>query len=193
LTLEDTLIPRLNFSNFGQVEPDSTLWKISAPLNGAAPTPVQIDTALNNGITPIGVDIQGKTYLVKRITTSTNPGIRDAGKVTVSDRFGDDLKVKLSTQFAGALIGNDPKDQGQPPPGPNTLTPNRLKNAISLLVDTYFKRELLQNVDEIKASIVTTREPTPPTRMTGRVALQVVDIADQIGIVVNQTPADLFT
>lgn len=183
---------RLSFSNFGKSETTRALWKIQAPRNGAGPTRIQEKTALNNGLTTIGVEASGTTYLVKRITTKCLNGalpdyrIRDAHKVTVCDLFAEELKTKIASQFEGGVIGNDPKDQGQPLPGSKVLTPKRLINAIAKLVDEFGKREMLQNIDEIKSSVEAIRETVPATRMTARVQLQVIDLADQIGVVVNQ-------
>jgi len=188
---EAPLIPRLNFSSYGNDSDTSTHWKVKAPLSGAAPTRSQILSALNNGLTPIAVNTNGSTYLVKRITTRSLSGsvvdyrIRDAHKVTVCDRFTDDLVTKVSLTLRGKLIGNDPVGNA-PVPGPNVVTPRVLKTSINRLVRDYGEDDLLQNVATIILQTQAIRETSPSTRLSARIPLQPIDILDQIALKVDQ-------
>jgi phage tail sheath gpL-like len=183
--------PRLNFSGFGGDSQTQGFWQVKAPISGAAPTRTQIKSALNNGITPIGVAKAGRTYLVKRITTKSLTSsvadyrIRDAHKVTVCDRFADDLQARAAAQFSGKKIGNDP-ERGQKVPGPQVVTPRVLKAMISQLVSEYADNDLLENEATINANTIVVREASPTTRLSARVPLDVTDILDQTAMAVDQ-------
>lgn len=184
-------VPRCNFSNFGQDAVSQASWLVKAPLKGTNPTRAQIKSALNNGITPIAVGSGSSTYLVKRVTSRSLSGsvsdyrIRDSHKVTVSDKFGDDLLVKMALNFTGKLIGNDPVD-GQKPAGADVITPKVLKAAINALVDDYVANDMLENASDIKANTIVVREASPTTRLSARIPLDIIDILDQTGLLVSQ-------
>lgn len=188
---EAATIPKLNFDGYGNADAERAKWRIKAPRSGAAPTRTQLKSALNNGITPVGVNQNGSTYLVMRCTTKSLNGatndyrIRDSHKVTVCDFYGDDLKTKTALQFAGKSVGNDPVS-GQRPPGANVATPRVLLAAINKLTDEYGAKDLLQSVDQIKAETVSIRESSPSTRLTARVPLRPIDVLHQIGIKISQ-------
>jgi len=188
---EASLVPRLNFSGYGSDAKTQANWKINAPLNGAAPTRSQLFAALNAGITPIGINSSGSSYLVKRVTTRFLSGsvpdyrIRDSHKVTVCDKFGDDLQVKFSLQMSGKQIGDDPV-KNEPTPGANVATLKIVKALINRLVRDYGDDALLQRVGEIIAATQVVRETSPATRMSAQVQLQPTDILDQIATQVNQ-------
>lgn len=187
---EAPLIPRCNFSSYGNDAKTSTNWKVRAPLSGAAPTRSQILAALNAGITPIGVLSAGRTYLVKRCTTrflnGANPDyrIRDAHKVTICDRYADDLAAKELAQLSGKNVGDDPKKNEEP--NPNTVTPRVYKALINRLSRDYAELGLLQRVDEIIGGTIVIRELAPTTRLSAQIPLQPVDILDQTAAQINQ-------
>jgi len=184
-------VPRLNFSGYGNDAVTSANWKIKAPRSGTIPSRSQIFTALQNGVTPIGVNLNGSTYLVKRITTRSMNGaspdyrIRDAHKVTVCDFFTDDMLAKFNAQFTGKLIADDPAP-GARVPGPNVVTPRVCKAAIIKLLLDYGSNDLLQNVDTIIANTYANRETSPTTRMSGRIPLQPIDILDSTSFAIDQ-------
>lgn len=189
-TLEEApLVPRLNFSGYGDDAASSANWKIKAPLSGAAPTRSQILAALNAGLTPIGVR-NGRTYLVKRITTRFLSGstvdyrARDAHKVTVCDRYADDLLVKAASQLRGKSIGDDPK-KNESLPG-TVITPRVVKAMINRLTRDYGEDGLVQRVAEIILGTIVQRETSPATRMSAQIPLQPIDILDQVAMQVNQ-------
>ena len=184
--------PRTNFAGFGGDELSSRYWKVPAPRDLTAhPTRANFVSALNNGITPVGVDARGKTYLVNRITSRSLSGstadyrIRDAHKVTICDFFADDLQAKMVKNFSGKKIANDPAP-GQPLPGPTVVTPAIYKASVFKLLDDYNDNDLLQDLALIKEATIVQRESSPTTRMAVRVPLRPVDNALQFAIAVDQ-------
>jgi len=188
---EQGISPRCNFSGYGTDANSALIWNLKAPLSGRAPTRSEIVTALNNGITPIGVGLRGDTYLVKRITTRSLNGslndyrIRDAHKRTIMDRFADDLQAKLVLNFSGRKIGNDPV-QGQRTPGPDVVTPTAIRAAVIQLTRDYEALDLIENVAATIAAMIVQRETVPTTRMGIRVPIDVIDIADQFAAALDQ-------
>ena len=184
--------PRTNFIGFGNDGATAPYWLVPRPrLDSALYSRTNIKSALNNGVIPIGVNPNGSTYLVDRITTRSLNGsnndyrIRDAHKVTICDFFGEDLLAKINLQFPGMRIGDDAPD-GAPQPGPNVLTPRRLRNCVFGLIDVYSGNDLLQDVDKIKAATQIQREDNPRTRMGVRVPLRPIDNFKQSAIHIPQ-------
>ncbi len=188
---EAPAVPRLNFSGFGNDANTQAFWQVKAPLTGTIPTRAQLKSALNNGLTPIGVGKSGSTYLVKRVTTRSLSGsvndyrIRDAHKVTVCDRYADDLVTKQALQLSGKQIGDDPAP-GQRVPGPTVVTPRVLKALVDQQTREYGNNDLLENVSTITANTIVVRESAPNTRLSARVPLDIIDILDQTATAVDQ-------
>lgn len=182
---------KCNFSGYGNDASSSTHWFVKAPRSGTAPTRATIKTVLNNGITPIGVNANGSTYIVKLITTRSLNGaspdyrVRDWHKVTICDRYADDLYAKLVANFQGKQIADDPLT-GQRIPGGSVVTPRVMKAAINKLTNDYNELDLLQNVAAILADTQVIRESSPTTRMSARIPLQPIDILDQTATAIDQ-------
>jgi phage tail sheath gpL-like len=187
---EQPLPVRCNYSGFGQDNETQPYWTIKAPRSGSKPTRSQLVSALNSGITPIAVNAQG-AYLVKRVTTkfltaaSPDYRIRDAHKVTVSDRYADDLISKAALQLRGKQIADDPA-ANEPEPNPQTVTPQIVKPLIDRLTLDYAELGLLQRSSEILAGTKVLRETSPATRISATIPLQTIDILDQVAFEVNQ-------
>ena len=184
--------PRTNFAFFGNDAVSGQYWVVPRPrLDSAIPSRTNIKSALNNGVSPIGINPNGTTYLVNRITTRSLNGstndyrIRDAHKVTICDFFGEDLLAKFNLQFPGMRIMDDAPD-GAPQPGPNVLTPRRARNAVFGLIDVYEGNDLLQDVALIKAGTIVQRETSPRTRLGIRIPIRTVDNFYQAALQVNQ-------
>lgn len=184
--------PRHNFSGFGNGPSTLELaWKLPAPRDGTIQSPTALNTAIKNGITPIGVNPNGTTYIAKRCTTRCLNGAnqdfrsRDAHKVTVCDYFADDWGAKLNAQFSGKDLTDDPA-QGQHVPGSQVATPKTIRGALFQQIDDYNNNDQLQNVDAIKAGTVVQREASPTTRASVRCPLQVIDILDQTTTALDQ-------
>lgn len=173
-----------NFDGYGNDNRTGAIWNIRAPRSGASPTAANFQSALNNGITPIGINANGSTYLVSRITARSLTAsvsdyrIRDAHKVTVEDRFADDWITKLVLQFGGMLIGDDPV-AGERTPGARVATRRIVRAALAKLLRDYEDVDLLENVTATIANSTVQRETTPNTRMATRVPLDIVDCLHQ--------------
>lgn len=184
--------PRCNFSGFPVTPTDQTFWAIPKPRDATAiPTRANIVSALDNGLTPLGAFANGNTYLVKRITTRSLNGavadyrIRDAHKVTVCDFFADDLHTKIALQFGGKNLSDDPP-KGARPVGGQVVTPSQVKAAILKLVDDYGDLGLLQRLQEIKDAVVVQRETSNTSRVSARIPLEPVDVADVFANAIQQ-------
>lgn len=184
--------PRTNYASFGNDAATAPYWRVPRPrLDSAIPSRTNIKSALNNGVIPIGVNPNGTTYLVNRITTRSLNGsnndyrIRDAHKVTICDFFGEDLLAKVNLQFPGMRIADDVPD-GATQPGPMVATPRRLRNCVFGLLDVYAGNDLLQDLAKIKEGTIVQRETNPRTRMGIRIPLRPVDNYYQSAIDVLQ-------
>ena len=184
--------PRTSFVNFGNDAVTSQYWKVKkSRVDSAAPTRASIKSALNNGLSPIGVNSNGTTYLVNRVTTRSLNGstadyrIRAAHKVTICDFFGDDAQAKATLQNAGKRIANDPA-RGARPPGPDVVTPTVVRGQMFALINDYDQNDLLQNVPDIKNGTIVQRESNPPTRMSVLIPLQPCDNLEQTAILCQQ-------
>lgn len=188
---EAQAIPRANFAFFGNTPTTSGSWKIKAPKAGTAPTRSQVFSALNSGISPIGVGDAGTTYLYKRVTTRFKNGsvvdyrIREANKVTIEDFFSDDLQIQVVSAMDGKVIGDDPI-KGQPEPAPSVATPRNLKAIVNGALREYFGKGLIQNVADTIANTIVQRETSPSNRMSALIPLEPVDPWDQTAIRVDQ-------
>jgi len=187
----DELGFRTNFIGYGNSSKTQPLWKVPAPrLASAWPTPATIRSLLNNGITPIGVNTNGTTYIVDRFTTRSLNGsqpetrIREAHKVTICHRFADALSRRIVEASDGKVIGDDPPN-GQSP-GPNMFTPRTGKQIVYLTIDEFASNSKVQRADEIKAGSVIQREANPTSRLGIRVPLQTIDNFRQAAIIVDQ-------
>ncbi len=168
-----------------------TLWTVPYPRSGTTPTRTVIKGALNNGLTPIGINASGKTYLVSRITTRSLTNsisdyrIRDAHKVTICDFYADGLQAKFALQFSGKKIGPDPK-KGQRIQGPTVVTPRIALAAINKHTDDWDKADLLQNAATIIANTYCIQEDNPKTRLSAKIPLQPIDILHQSALSIDQ-------
>lgn len=184
--------PRCNFAGFGNDALTAPYWKVPAPRTAsAAPTRADIKSALNNGVSPIGVNPNGTTYLVNRITTRSLNGstadyrIRDSHKVTICDFFADDLYAKTALNYGGKKLADDPP-QGARPPGADVVTPSRWRSGIFGLIDLYDDNDLLQEVAKIKSGTQVRRASSPTSRVSARVPLEPIDCAFQFAAYVAQ-------
>lgn len=183
---------RCNFAGYGNNVNDT--WVIKASRDQTAfPTRNDIKSALNNGFYPVGVNANGSTYLVNRITTRSLSGstsdyrIRDSHKVTICDFFADALLAKVNSQFSGKKIADNPPPGGEAP-GSDVVTPDIYRGAVFTVIKQFEANSLLQRVPAIKAGTVVQRETNPSTRMSCKVPLDTIDIflqsaneVDQVG------------
>lgn len=184
-----------NFAGFGQDEASSRDWYVPAPRDASLhPTPGNLRAALNGGLSPIGVNANGTTYLVNRITTRSLQGstpdyrIRDSHKREITDRFGDAWQAKQILQFSRRKLADDFKP-GVPPPGASVITPKIIKAAQFALIDAFAREDLLgspDQVDRIKAKCRVERDTVNRSRIYTYTPLLTADNAYQFGNVVAQ-------
>lgn len=176
----------VNFDAFGGDAGSQPLWSILAPLDGSAPSSTDIQTAIISGVTPLRVVAGGSTVVVKRVTsryfTLGGPGnsqqvldlrITDSGKVTICDRFFDDLSSLISLRYPRMLIGDDPVS-GSPPPAPGVVTASKIRNTCIEMIQTYAAAGLING----------------PATLDGLVVQRNVNPSSSIGIVVPLFVAD---
>ncbi len=187
----DELGFRTNFIGYGNDAKTAPFWKgPRSRVASAVPTPATLRSALSNGITPIGVNPTGSTYIVDRFTTRSlngaqpDPRIREAHKVTITDRVADALIARLARNNAGKVIGDDPPKGA--PPGPNMATPLTVRMEVLLTIDEFVANSKLQRPDQIKAGTVVQREENPSSRMGIRLPLQTIDNYRQSAIIIDQ-------
>lgn len=167
------------------------LWDMPYPKSGTVPTRTVVKGALNNGLSPISANASGQTYLVMRVTTRSLTNsvsdyrIRAPHKVRILDFYGDAVKTKLSLQFSGKDIIDNPV-KGQVPKSNMVVWPDQVKAAINKLTQDWGDDGQFQNVDAIKADTVCIRETSPSTRVSARIPAQTIDTLDQMAIDIQQ-------
>ena len=184
---------RDNFSLFPVNSADQPYWQLIPSRQGSSVslTQPQVTSALNNGITPLQLINNGQSLqLVKRITTRSLNGsvqdyrVRDAHRVSVPDWWTDDAVYLTQQNYGGLNIAPNPK-QGVPFPD-NSTCPLFWSGALQGLVRKYEAAGQLKNGDQIIAGMITQQETNPPDRMSNLTPLQVIDLADQFFILVEQ-------
>jgi phage tail sheath gpL-like len=197
----DELGFRTNFIGYGSTTTTQPTWKIPASRVAAAwPTPATQRSLLQNGISPIAVSGNGRTYLVDRFTTKSLNGstaetrIREAHKVTVAHRFADAMEARVRAGGEGKVIMDDPPE-GQPPL-PGSYTPRSGKMALYQTLNEFASAAKIQSginpetgvdrLEEQKLGSRVERQTNPSSRMGFVIPLQTVDNFRQAAIIVNQ-------
>jgi len=185
--------PRHNFSLFGQSADTQSKWKLRAPRSAVTPTPTEIQSALNNGTSPIASNRNGSSFLVKLVTTRSLNGsnadyrVRDWHRATGPDFFADDLSAQVIARYQGKDIEDDPPaDQPPLPQNNNAVNSRGFKDTVFEMIDFHNDNGNAKNVSSIKAGTQVQRETTPTNRMSARVPWQSVDIFDQACIAIDQ-------
>lgn len=169
-------------------------------LPGVRPQPVvadrpigsELQSALNNGLTPISMDNAGNCYVCRSITsrsqdTSGNPDYRvyDTAKVTVSDHVADRVESWWAgfVQLNGKAAPDDP--DGEPPP-PGVCTPATVKDGIYGEVLKPMEPQMVVNVDENLPNLVVELADAPDGRFLALIPSDVVEGAYQLAAAVQQ-------
>jgi phage tail sheath gpL-like len=99
------------------------------------PSNTELDSALNNGITPLTSTNSGEVVIVRSITMKSQdsagkPDFRvlDTHKVSVPDAIADDLEVQLADNFAGMKASQDPPEGESPATG--VCTPSMVRDLL---------------------------------------------------------------
>lgn len=136
------------------------------------PTSTQIETALNNGVTPLAAyGTSGASQVVRSVTTrcqdaSGNPNfaVLDTSNVTVPDYVADDLATSYPTDFAGFKVMADPSD-GSQPKIPNVTTPNQIRAWIMKHLKTAEQSGIVMNVDAHAGDLAVALDGSTPGRV----------------------------
>lgn len=190
----------VNFDGFGANAVSAALWQVPGPLDGSAPSASDIQTCLISGVSPLRVGPGNTTSVVKRITTKffdlggtggsqqvLDLRITDAGKVTVCDRFFDDLSALISLRYPEMLIGNDPP-AGSSPAAPGIVTESKIKIACLDVIQTYAAAGLINGPATI-AGLQVQRNTINSSSIGVIVPLFVSDPLHQVLILGLQNPA----
>ena len=102
------------------------------------PTATEIESALNNGITPLAPSANRPGYctVVRSVTTRSlangvpNYAVIDTSIVTSCDHVADDLQAFLATTYAGFKLAPD-SDDGLPPRTERVTTPRLIRAKIA--------------------------------------------------------------
>ena len=164
------------------------IWNVPAAYSQSDwPSLVEQNAALSVGLSPIASVLPGKSYVVMSCTAAgADPRIRDTCKVTVIDRFADDLGAVYDSQWQRAKIADNQIDGARPYPA-NVATPDRVKaTTIQPLVIRYYEASLVSDLDATLAAIATGIDPVVVTRMNARIPLKVCALAHQFGALVSE-------
>lgn len=156
------------------------------PQNDPADKPLntELQSALNNGITPLSHD--GASVSVVRSITNystdaqSNPdsSVLDVSKVEVPDFIADTIELNFLSEFAGFKLDDDPVDAGEAPE-PGVATPKSIRDWLFGILKDYASGGpgplLLQNVDAFADQIVVELDSAADGRANGVVPCDVVE------------------
>lgn len=155
------------------------------------PTPTEVNSALNNGLTPIVADQSGIVYVARSITSRSqdttgvpNYAVLDTAKVTVPDFFADTLQVNWpSFVAANPKLGPDPVGEDLPDPG--VATPRSIRSWIYEL-EKGLEPDMLVEVDANLPNLIVTIPGSPAGRTTAKIPLDVVEGNYQLDASISQ-------
>lgn len=162
------------------------------PVVADRPIGTELQSALNNGITPISMDGAGNCYICRSITsrsqdTSSNPDYRvyDTAKVTVSDHLADQIESWWSgfVQTSGKAAPDDP--DGEPPP-PGVCTPSTVKDGIYGVMKDLEGDGMIVRVDENLPNLIVELADSPDGRFLALIPTDVIEGAYQLAAAVQQ-------
>lgn len=131
------------------------------------PTATAIESALNNGLTPLAPN-GARTTVVRSVTSrsltavggTANYSVLDTSVPTVMDYVADDMQSFLGVRFAGFKLAADSSD-GQPPRQPLVTTPAFVKSQILFRLKEHEESAIITNVDANKAQLAVVMSATP--------------------------------
>mgnify|MGYP001558748352 CR=1 FL=1 len=122
---------------------------------GDRPLATDIESALNNGITPLSPSGSNPGFMtiVRSVTTRSLDSLSqpnfanlDTSTVTIPDYCADDLRSKLATTYKGKKLGVDASD-GSPPTAANVVTPSIVRGKMAAWLKEYEEAGIIRNVD----------------------------------------------
>lgn len=157
------------------------------------PLPSELDSALNNGITPLSTSDASEVFIVRSITAKSKdqaglPDYRvlDAHKVTVADEVADRFELAFGDRFAGFKADHDPPE-GEAP-APLVVTPAMCEDLAFEILDDCESEGLLASgsVEARKSEIFFELSTTSQGRFNGVVPIDVIELAHQFAVDVRQ-------
>jgi phage tail sheath gpL-like len=143
---------------------------------GDIPTGTEIETMLNNGVTPLVPDPSNPGYLMicRSITTRHKNGsffdysVLDTSNVTVLDHAAETIQIDWSITFAACKLGVDAAD-GTPPKISKVVRPSDIKARTLYLLKSLESQGIVRNVDNHLSELQAVPHPT----VVGRVDLEI--------------------
>lgn len=165
----------------------SKFWKLLAPQTKANwPTSGvsgSLATALNNGLTPIGVTTDGRTYITRPVTTRHKSGsnfdyrARDTHIVSVLDRWSDDLVSTIHSRYGATKIIDD-LGPGETVGDEATVQPSQIKSLVFEKIDAVANKHF-KKAAEIKAGVIVQRDSNNHNRVGIKIPARVIDLLFQ--------------
>lgn len=165
----------------------SKFWKVNAPQTKANwPTKGVSGSqaaALNNGLTPIGVTTDGRTYITRSITTRHKNGsnfdyrVRDSHIVSVLDHWSDDVVATIHVRYGATKIIDD-LGPGETVGDEATVQPSQIKSLVFEKIDAVANKHF-KKAAEIKAGVIVQRDSTNRNRVNIRIPARVIDLLFQ--------------
>lgn len=145
------------------------------------PTATEIESALNNGITPLAPSANRPGYctVVRSVTTRSlangvpNYAVIDTSIVTSCDHVADDLQAFLATTYAGFKLAPD-SDDGLPPRTERVTTPRLIRAKIAERLALYEEAGILVDVEANLPLLTVVASPTTPGRVDCSIPAEVI-------------------
>ena len=145
------------------------------------PLSTEIESALNNGITPLALSANrpGYTIVVRSVTTRClaanvpNFAVIDTTVVTSADYVADDLQATLGTTYAGFKLAPNSAD-GLPPRSERTTTPDLIRAVIARELKLYEEQGILIDVDANLPLLTVEASSVTPGRVDCVIPVEVI-------------------
>jgi len=158
------------------------------------PSSSELDSALNNGISPLASTRSGEVYIVRSVTSksqdaSAKPDFRvlDTHKVTVPDFIADDIELQLADTFSGFKASGDPPEGQSPPVG--VCTPAMVKDLVYARLKLHERENGLLDSGSVDANLqglVFELSQISAGRFNGVIPLDVIELAHQFAQDIRQ-------
>lgn len=179
-------------ANISGLERTELLGLRTQPVVADRPLGSELQSALNNGLTPLAAS-SGRVYVVRGVTTrsldaASNPdyAVLDTSKVTVPDYVADDLSANWGAFAAvNPKVGPDPTDpEDMPPEG--VATPKMAKDWIYGRLKEHEAAGMINNVDALIDSLIVELAASPAGRLNAVVPTDVIEWLCQLAASVRQ-------
>jgi phage tail sheath gpL-like len=158
------------------------------------PSASELDSALNNGVTPFASTRSGEVFIVRSVTTKSQdpnakPDFRvlDTHKVAVPDFIAEDIELQIGDTFSGFKASQDPPEGQTPPVG--VVTPAMVKDLVYARLRFHETENGLLDSGSVDANIdglVFELSKVADGRFNGVVPLDVIELAHQFASDIRQ-------